>query len=233
MPFLGESDTTDPKVEIRQVGPNAFQLMKGFRYREPGTNEPTYVVKPHDLTRGPENRNSTDLASVPPYLWWFVASHGRHTRPAVMHDQLIFGDDREDADRLFRVSLEEVGVSFLRRWLMWLAVSLATTWEVAKRRLVGFVTHLVLFFAALVFVWVGQIHWSIPAALGVLGFGWGFRIWPLSVAGVLIVGPATVMVWLTIGVVWLVDGVAFIIGRMMGTNPPSPTAKGVCEEGEF
>lgn len=35
MPFLGETGTTDPKVEIRQVGPNAFQLMKGFRYREP------------------------------------------------------------------------------------------------------------------------------------------------------------------------------------------------------
>ena len=46
-------------------------------------------------------------------------------------------------------------------------------------------------------------------------------------------GPATVMVWLTIGVVWLVDGVAFLIGRMMGTDSPSPTAKGVCQEGEF
>lgn len=233
MPFLGESDTTDPKVEIRQVGPNAFQLMKGFRYREPGKSEPTYTVQPHNLSEGPENRNSTDLASVPPYLWWFVASHGRHTRPAVMHDQLIFGDDRADADRLFRVALEEVGVSFLRRWVMWAAVSLATLWEVSKARLIGFVGHLVLFFGALVLVRFGDLTGWAALVIGLLGFVWGARIWPLSVAGVFIVGPATVMVWLTIAVVWVIDSIAFVIGRAMGTNPPSPAPKRGCQQGEF
>lgn len=233
MPFFESESDRDPKVELRQVGPNAFQLLKGFRYREPGVDEPTYTVAAHDLFRGPERGNATDLASVPPYLWWFVASHGRHTRPAIMHDQLIYGDDRTEADRLFRVSLDEVGVSFLRRWLMWAAVSLATMWEQSKPRLIGFVTHLIAFFGGLAWAWFGGFSWSMVAAIGLGGLLWGLRIWPLSVVGVLVVGPATVLVWITIAVVWLVDALAFACGKALDTNPAPPTPLPTRGQGEY
>lgn len=81
---------------------------------------------------------STDLASVPPWLWGVIASFGRHTMPALVHDRLCLeaaefaeAGDREEAARLrweadwlFRVGLDEEEVPWAQRWVMWAAVRL-------------------------------------------------------------------------------------------------------------
>lgn len=66
----------------------------------------------------------TDFASVPRVFVWLLPSYGQYTRPAVLHDYLVRGQvtSRVDADGLFRRSMRELHVSFLRRWLMWAAV---------------------------------------------------------------------------------------------------------------
>jgi hypothetical protein len=76
----------------------------------------------------------TDLASVPVPLRWFVETYGAHTPAAIVHDSLIGNPNRPKvmtdiyADRYFRFMLKAVGVSWLRRHLMWTAVALRTRW---------------------------------------------------------------------------------------------------------
>lgn len=69
----------------------------------------------------------TDFASVPRMFWWLIPRYGRYTEAAVLHDYLC--DEakagrfsRCDADGIFRRTLKELGVGYLRRRLMWAAV---------------------------------------------------------------------------------------------------------------
>lgn len=69
----------------------------------------------------------TDLASVPRPFWWLVPRSGRYTPAAVLHDFLCKEArdgrfSRCDADGIFRRTLRELEVSWLRRRLMWAAV---------------------------------------------------------------------------------------------------------------
>jgi hypothetical protein len=72
----------------------------------------------------------TDLASVPMSLWSFIASYGRQSAPAVLHDERSIvaaelGDRRaalalrREDDRVFRTALREQRVPLLRAWIMW------------------------------------------------------------------------------------------------------------------
>ncbi|HWL32815.1 MAG TPA: DUF1353 domain-containing protein [Gaiellaceae bacterium] len=198
-------DDKGPEILLRQVSPNTWQLLEGFRYEVPAKarrpGEPTeYAVPPHHLHQPPDKHNSTDLASVPPLLWWFIASHGKHTRPALLHDHLIDLDDVPDerADRLFRVALEESGVHFLRRWLMWAAVSLASLqrkrWGWGLVALFGL--HLVAVFGVTIQALLYGLSsaWIPPLALAVAGFVWGLRRWPLSVFGLALIALPSVLI---------------------------------------
>ena len=59
---------------------------------------------------------------------WFLPRYGRYTKAAILHDYLW----RErasrgsleyvDADGAFRRAMRELGVPFLRRWILWSAV---------------------------------------------------------------------------------------------------------------
>lgn len=96
--------------------------VSGRRYRAPAAGE------------GPPPTGVTDLASVPSPLWGFIASYGRQSAPAVLHDarsraaealgdrRLALAQRRED-DLVFRRSLIEQGVPRMRAWLMWAWVS--------------------------------------------------------------------------------------------------------------
>src|SRR5262249_8024803 len=58
---------------------------------------------------------------------WLLPRYGRYTRPAILHDYLCDlartgAIDRADADGIFRRAMRELGVPFLKRWLMWTAV---------------------------------------------------------------------------------------------------------------
>ena len=112
----------DEPVELEQVDRKRFRLLRGFSYRDPDGEG-------HDIT--PAGVGLTDLASVPSILWWFVASYGRHTRAALVHDQLIDQTERHDADWVFRRALGDSGIGWARRWLAWTAVSFETTFRTA------------------------------------------------------------------------------------------------------
>ena len=67
----------------------------------------------------------TDLASVPRFLWWFIAPTDWFILvPAIMHDWLyreqIF--TRKESDGLFLEKMRDFHGGFIKRYLAWLAV---------------------------------------------------------------------------------------------------------------
>lgn len=71
----------------------------------------------------------TDFASVPKLLRWFVPKYGKYNKATVLHDFLCKEAsagrfDRAAADGIFRRSMRELGVGYLRRRLMWVGVRL-------------------------------------------------------------------------------------------------------------
>lgn len=69
----------------------------------------------------------TDFASVPRVVAWLIPRYGRWTPAAILHDYLWSEAragrfNKPDADGIFNQALRELGVPFLRRWLMWTAV---------------------------------------------------------------------------------------------------------------
>src|SRR4051812_41087956 len=73
----------------------------------------------------------TDFASVPRLFVWLVPRYGRYTKAVILHDYLWSKARRGevpfvDADGILRRTMRELGVAFLRRWLMWAAVRLAS-----------------------------------------------------------------------------------------------------------
>ena len=72
--------------------------------------------------------SNTDFASVPRMFVWLLPRYGRYTKAAILHDHLWrvavpAGElSLRDADGILRRALRELGVTFLRRWLMWAAV---------------------------------------------------------------------------------------------------------------
>src|SRR3954467_7675265 len=111
MPFVtSEQDDTDPTVKLAVLPPRRFLLIEGFGYR---AHDGSFWDVPADGV-------STDLASVPSPLWSLLASYGRQTRPALLHDHITESAlklrDRQGAldlpdrsDGLFRASLAAGG----------------------------------------------------------------------------------------------------------------------------
>lgn len=107
-------------------------------------------------------RFRTDFASVPRVVTWLIPRYGRYTKAAIIPDYLCDvavprGEiSRADADGVFRRALRELGVAFLRRWLMWAAVRLdaarddpRTLWRPRRR---AFLVWLLLAVPGLFFV---------------------------------------------------------------------------------
>jgi len=70
----------------------------------------------------------TDFASVPRPLVWLLPRYGAYTKSAILHDYLCHCKpvNRADADGIFRRSMRELKVPFVRRWMMWAAVRLGS-----------------------------------------------------------------------------------------------------------
>lgn len=187
MPFYEVDGETPARVVLEQTGPTTFRVVEAFRYVDAESGEHFVVPDPR------WGDTQTDLASVPSVLLWFVPRYGQHTLPALLHDQLVDHDlvqHRERADRIFRDAMGEQGVRFLRRWLMWAAVSLATM--VRQRRwLLGPIAVWLGAFGALAFrltppfaswdVWafraLVEIPWWIAALIAALGPPIGSMVW--------------------------------------------------------
>jgi hypothetical protein len=108
MPFTSE-------VVVRETGEQGWELVQSLVYLG---NTDRFTV-PAGF--------GTDFASVPSAFTWLLPRYGRYTKAAILHDWLCRqaregGVSRDDVDGLFRRAMRELGVPFLKRWLMWAAV---------------------------------------------------------------------------------------------------------------
>lgn len=135
-------------IRLRQVGVNDFALESSVRYVGERTGlEGSVADRVIDEIRhvGPATLPVTDLTSVPQALRWFVSQYGTHTPAALIHDRLVDAEPPIEgltdvhADRYFRVMLHDVGVRWIRRWLMWTAVALRTRSKAGGATLAGIV----------------------------------------------------------------------------------------------
>jgi hypothetical protein len=142
--FYDVAEPDKPAIfQFERLDPPNYRVMRKFQYVDKlGHN---YIV-PMDV-----DANKTDFASIPFFLTWLVPKDGTHTPAAVLHDALIGGQkgvhyetsapetipDRH-ADYLFREAMKVSGVAWLRRWIMWAAVSLRTlTVRITKDKITG------------------------------------------------------------------------------------------------
>ena len=114
----------------------------------------TYVTPGGDSYTAPAGMR-TNFASVPFFLTWAVSRSGRHNKAAVIHDLLWrrANDgqlDRRVADEVFRDALGQLGMSWLRRWMMWTGVRQAGffgrnrgSWPIRDFAIVFLITALV------------------------------------------------------------------------------------------
>jgi Protein of unknown function (DUF1353) len=206
----------EPKPELRHLDGKWFRLLNSFCYRPPPRDpdhDEVFVVPGADAPRNrtahttkqgafgvviPPNPSGgkTDIASVPWFMWWLVASYGNHTKAALLHDALVVDKGtppvpRTMADRLFLTALREPGqkTGAFRHWLMWAAVAAFGTMP-----------------RALAAVFVG----SLVAVWGLLGaalaWAWAPAIWPqslvwqIAVVAAVVAGLSVVLVML--GTFW-------------------------------
>jgi len=103
-------------VDVRQVDDQDWMTLRALTYQAKAEE---FEVPVHERT---------DFASVPRVFVWFIPRYGRYTKSAILHDYLCSiavpagRISRIDADGIFRQSMRELGVPFLRRWIMWAAV---------------------------------------------------------------------------------------------------------------
>jgi hypothetical protein len=170
MPFLNLQGLPPARIKLEQLRgadgqlTGRFEILEGFQYHDAVLGK-TYVV--------PAGGDPTDLASVPWAIWWLIASYGRHTAAAILHDTLIVDSvedppgqkrpmtraERVEADLVFFHALEESGNNWLRHRLMWAAVSSGLTMrKSAPARCVLFFAHLAVFWIAVLWA-VGGLAW--------------------------------------------------------------------------
>lgn len=218
-----------PQPVLRQVGPKAFQLVEPFRYVHPSGPPDGYVVPAHDPDRGPQGGNASDLASVPPLLWWLIASYGQHTLAALLHDHLVGRPDlvdRVEADRLFRDGMGDLGVALVRRWVMWAVVCIATLFTRSLPAGLLLVAHVVaivgLMLAALLGL-SGPVAWMGTVALAaVVMWGWRWRVVLITAAGAVVIAPATMTVWITVAVNFAIEVLGWGVERLRRPGVPFP-----------
>ena len=117
---------TEDDVVVKQIGDEKWELVEPLIYEG---NKDSFLV---------QEGFRTDLASVPRPVVWLLPRYGRYTKAAILHDYLceearvgLFS--RFDADGLFRRTMRELGVSFVRRWMMWAAVRVGAGKDVFLR----------------------------------------------------------------------------------------------------
>jgi hypothetical protein len=241
-------DKDDPaRPQLEHVGGIDFVLLNSLAYRVPD-KEPDegtiYIVPGGDAPDSDERRpetpdgtpvvlgilnGTTDLASVPWFMWWLVASYGNHTMAALLHDSLIVGKKeqppvpRTTADRLFLSALREdpEKTGAIRHWFMWAAVSAFGT---LRNRVLFTLNALGVWVALLVSVLImwGPLIWSgsvggkllrIAVALFLvvcfaflLGLVWRIGVYRLPVGWVLPVLALGALIVVPIFIEWSAEG---------------------------
>lgn len=254
MPFVDSDRAKLLTVELGQapLAAPTFQLRRRFGYYEP-TDDGSVPdegaitwADAHVPDDHPSPGNRTDLASVPPLFWGIIASYGRQTAPAVMHDSECW-KVREDAragtitptealrrreriDYRFRLGLRELAVPPFMAWLMWTFVSLERYQKHSVPRFVGMLAIGAVGLGLTVFSVVGLIlglPWPLALASLVLpvatsavaGRHWRLQLW-LAYAGALMV-PVAVFSVLAYLPFLVVENLAwFVIDRPQRKGSP-------------
>lgn len=146
---------SDQSLPLSQVTNDRFRVDATLRYVGETGLDASLDHQVRLLPADPGRR--TDLASVPAALRWFERPHGRHTPAALFHDYLLTeGSVRPDqADRLFRSMLGELGVPLVKRYLLWTGVALRTRWVTKPASLLLWVVLSVVGLSAFVLAAVG------------------------------------------------------------------------------
>lgn len=132
--YAAQGSLDDADIELKVKGFTTFQVVKPFVYVD--KLQDVWPILPN------EGDETTDLASVPPWLWGLIASYGRQLAPALMHDyycsvakkaklsangdkQQIKAayDNRHATDLRFREALRIKGVAWFRSNVFWAAVT--------------------------------------------------------------------------------------------------------------
>jgi len=123
-------DAFDSLLSVQERGPRDWTLLAPLIWQ--GTKGQSFTVPTGFVT---------DFATVPRFLHWKVSPYGPYTRAAVLHDWLLdqlaewqsvadtdAGNsgrppaNSRDVDGIFRRAMEDLGVRWDRRWVMWAAV---------------------------------------------------------------------------------------------------------------
>ena len=175
-PFSALREPDQPAhIVVEQIGDKDFRIPEhlGFQYNPVG--EPPITVTCDSLP-------TTDFASIPRYMSWFVSRHGRHTPAALVHDPLVTAgmsfEDRKAADRRFLTMMDSLEVPPVQGRVMWAAVTLAT-------RLHGTRTSK-----------VGLALWAVIAAGGMVLLVWGAAtVTPWMIAVALVAPAVAALLW--------------------------------------
>lgn len=220
-PFSAIGDPARPaRFVVEQTGDRSFELPDGagFQYNQFEGMAPVVVDR--------DTLPSTDFASIPSFMSWFVSSYGRHTPAALVHDTLVTthmpATARAAADRTFLQMLDALDVPPVRGRVMWSAVSIATRWYARGLARLGVITWGVCAAAGMALLARGIATangWAILAALLApfpAALLWGRVFWAGVIGGLampVIVLPAAAS-WLGYAAYWLIEQ-AFRLGRAL------------------
>ncbi|QAV69924.1 DUF1353 domain-containing protein [Salinibacterium sp. UTAS2018] len=216
-----------------------FQVAEAFCWRDPRPGGLVIEVPAHDPALPPTEGNSTDFASVPPFLWGLIASYGKQTLAAILHDHLTHqtrlapADERlalrRVADETFRVALADSGVHQLRARVMWAAVGIeryahhggVLGWLIIAQLTLGIVA---LIAAVALGVAAHPLWFLLAAAPAVLAIVWG-RNANLVLASTYLGALYAPLVAAAFIGSRLEQFLAFIIWVASGTPGPAPKAE--------
>ncbi|MFC9918192.1 DUF1353 domain-containing protein [Agromyces binzhouensis] len=228
MPFLREDGGPLDELPLAQRPADGYRFAlrapivyvddpSGRRYRAPAAGE------------GPPPVGITDLASVPTPLWGLIASYGRQSAPAVLHDAQSIAaaeldDDaaalaqRREDDDVFHRALREQGVPVLRARLMWAWVSADRERTYAGWRgwllLAQVALGVVAVVAAIVLAVVAHPAWLLLAVVpAVAALAWGglARLVIALTYPLALLGPVLLVQLLAVGVFRVVEAIVELV----------------------
>lgn len=124
----------------KTLGKDYYKVTQSFRYYLDNDNPDVWGYVPAGFL--------SDGASAPRPIWWIIPPWGRYGQAAVLHDILcetktLFKDEipfeitRKQADKIFLEALKVAGVSWVKRYAMYIGVRAwgALGWGANKERL--------------------------------------------------------------------------------------------------
>ncbi|MBQ5946089.1 DUF1353 domain-containing protein [Massilia sp. ST3] len=123
------SCTTINTPTVAQIVPDPPLFMVAHPLRFTPTNSASRIQVPAGFV--------TDLASIPPQLWWWQAPHGKTMAPAIVHDYLYWQQtcSKDEADAVFYVLLRELGMGHFEAKAIYIGVRTSEadeSWEKNK-----------------------------------------------------------------------------------------------------